>query len=295
MRYFICIAEELHFGNAAQRLGISQPPLSQQIRALEDELGVRLFDRTSRRVRLTEAGAHFLPQARETLVQAERAAQAARLAHSGEIGRLSLGFSPSVPFIPHVVDALARFRQAFPSVTVELNELPREEQIAGVERRTLDLGILRSFGSLNLPPQMETLHLQREGMMLAMRRDHPLATRERDPVLADIEGEPLILLGALNGAGFNDVLMAHCAQLGFRPHVTLEAGSFATLVGLTAAGLGITILSRSLARLNVDTLAFRHIDMPFASELLMFHLRGASPTTLNFRKLLAEPLAERPT
>jgi len=286
LRYFICVAEELHFGNAAQRLGISQPPLSQQIRALEQELGVRLFDRTSRRVQLTEAGRQFLPQAHETLAQAERAARVARLAHTGEIGRLSLGLSPSVPFIAPVIDTLARYRRSFPQVNVELNELPRDEQIAGVERGTMDIGIVRAFSSLELPAQMKSVLLQREGMVLAMRRDHPLASLERALFLADLEGEPLVLFGSMNGAGFNEMLMAHCEILGFRPNVTVEAGSFGTLVGLTAAGLGVTVLSRSLARFHIDTLVFRHIEMPFSSQLLMFHLRDASPATLNFRKLI---------
>lgn len=286
LRYFVCVAEELHFGKAAERLGISQPPLSQQVRALEDELGVRLFDRTSRRVRLTEAGAHFLPEARRTLDQADRAAQAARLAHHGELGRLSLGFSPSVPFVSEVVNALARFRGAYPRVNVELNELPRDEQISGVERGTLDIGILRAFSPVALPSRFHATRLQREGLVLAMRRDHPLARRDRDPVLGDIEGEPLILFGSMNGAGFNDVLVAHCEALGFQPQVSLEAGSFGTLIGLTAAGLGITIMSRSLARLNVDTLVFRTIEAPFTSELVMFHLRECSPATRNFRALV---------
>ncbi|WP_404476345.1 LysR substrate-binding domain-containing protein [Novosphingobium sp. BL-52-GroH] len=286
LRYFVCVAEELHFGNAAQRLGISQPPLSQQIRALEEELGVRLLDRTSRRVQLTEAGRQFLPHAQETLAQADRAARVARLAHSGEVGRLSLGLSPSVPFIAQVMDTLARYRQSFPQVSVELNELPRDDQIAGVERGTLDIGIVRAFSSLEMPSQIRSLNLQREGMVLAMRRDHPLASLERALFLADLEGEPLVLFGSMNGAGFNDMLMAHCEIQGFKPNVTLEAGSFGTLVGLTAAGLGVTILSRSLARFNVDTLVFRHIEMPFSSQLVMFHLRDASPATLNFRKLV---------
>lgn len=286
LRYFVCVAEELHFGNAAQRLGISQPPLSQQVRALEDELGVRLFERTSRRVQLTEVGRQFLPQARETLAQAERAARVARLAHSGETGRLSLGLSPSVPFIAQVMDTLARYRASFPHVGVELIELPRDEQVAGVERGTLDIGIVRVFSSLDLPPQMHAIPLQREGMVLAMRRDHPLASRDRTLFLSDLEGEPLILFGSMNGAGFNEMLFAHCEILGFRPNVTLEANSFGALVGLTAAGLGVTILSRSLARLNVDTLVFRHLEMPFSSQLVMFHLKEASPATLNFQKLI---------
>ncbi|MGF7155369.1 LysR substrate-binding domain-containing protein [Novosphingobium gossypii] len=286
LRYFVCVAEELHFGNAAQRLGISQPPLSQQIRALEEQLSVPLFERTSRSVRLTEAGVHFLPQARETLAQADRAARIARLAQAGEVGRLSLGFSPSVPFTPYVVDALARFRVDYPAVGIELNELPAEEQLAGVERGTIDIGILRAFSPLILPPRLEAVALQCEGMMVAMRHDHSLAAAGRPLSLSDIRDEQLVLFGSMNGAGFNEILADHCARLGFRPQVALEAGSFGTLVGLTAAGLGITILSRSLARMNVDTLVFRPIEMPFSSHLVMLLRQEASPATRNFRKLV---------
>lgn len=289
LRYFTCVAEEMHFGRAAQRLGISQPPLSQQIRALEDELGVQLFERTSRRVSLTEAGRQFLPEARATLAQADHAALTARLAHRGEAGRLRLGFSTSVPFIPRVVDALSRFRQAYPQVSLELDELPRDEQISRLEGGTIDVAVLRTFAMPDLPARMRSLCLQQEGVMLAMRQDHPLAKGERIITLADIEGEPLIMFGAINGAGFNERLMEECTTLGFEPNVAIETSSFTTLLGLTAAGLGITILSRSLTRLHVDTLVFRPIEVPFTSLLLMMHMDPPSPATANFRDLIAAP------
>jgi DNA-binding transcriptional LysR family regulator len=288
LRYFTYVAEEMHFGRAAQRLGISQPPLSQQIRALEDELGVQLFERTSRRVRLTEAGRQFLPAARATLAQAEQAALTAKLAHRGEVGRLRLGFSTSVPFVPRVMNALSQFREAYPEVNLELDELPRDEQIVRLERGTLDVAILRTFSQPDLPPHMQSLCIQREGVMLAMRQDHPLAKRSDPLTLSDLQGEPLVMFGSINGAGFNERLIEQCQALGFRPQVAIEAGSFATLLGLTAAGLGITILSRSLARLNVDTLAFRSLEVPFTSQLLMLHMDPPSPATTNFRKMIAE-------
>ncbi|VWX51341.1 LysR family transcriptional regulator [Novosphingobium sp. 9U] len=288
LRYFTCLAEELHFGRAAGRLGISQPPLSQQIRALEEELGVQLFERTSRRVRLTEAGCQFLPAARATLAQADEAVQIARQAHRGDIGRLRLGFSTSVPFIPHVMDALSRFREAYPHVSLELDELPRDEQLSRLERGLVDIAIMRSFSPLQLPAHVQRVCLQREGVMLAMRKDHPLTRREAPLTFGDIEGEPLIMFGAINGAGFNERIMEEFAVLGFRPKVAMEAGSFATLLGLTAAGLGITVLSRSLARLNVDTLAFRPLDVPFTSELQMLHIEPSSAPATNFRRIISE-------
>lgn len=288
LRYFVCVAEELHFGRAALRLGISQPPLSQQVRALEEELGVQLLERTSRRVRLTEAGRQFLPEARATMAQAEQAARTARSAHRGEVGRLRLGFSISVPFIPRVVDALSRFRQAYPQVSLELDELPQDEQMARVERGLLDVAIMRAFSTPQLPSNMQSLRIQMDGVMLAMRQDHPLAQRTDVLTLDDVRGEPMILFEASSGAGLNERLIEECQLLGFEPNVAIETASFATLLGLTAAGLGVTILSRSLMRLNVDTLVFRPLEVPFTSELLMLHMDAPSPSTSNFRKMIAE-------
>ncbi|MCJ2183455.1 LysR substrate-binding domain-containing protein [Novosphingobium sp. 1949] len=289
LRYFLCVAEENHFGRAAQRLGISQPPLSQQIRALEAELGVALFERTSRRVRLTEAGRQFLPQAQATLRQADLAVQAVRLANQGEVGRLALGFSTSVPFIPLVMDALWSFRRRYPKVDLQLNELPRDEQVARLARGTLDVGILRTLEKPQLPDGFVSHCLQREGVVLAMPRDHPMALREQDPVLGDLEGEALIMYGAIYGAGFNEYVLAECERMGFQPNVAMEAGSLATLLGLTAAGFGVAILSQSLVRLNLDTLAFRRLDVPFTSQLLMIHTREPAPTTRAFRELVGLP------
>jgi DNA-binding transcriptional LysR family regulator len=289
LRYFVCVAEELHFGRAAQRLGMSQPPLSQQIRALEYELGVQLLERTSRRVRLTEAGRQFLPEARATMAQADQAARTAQLAHRGEVGRLRLGFSTSVPFIPRVVDALSRYRQAYPQVSLELDELTRDEQISRLERGVLDIAILRTFSKPHLPANMQSWRIQEDDVMLAMRQDHPLVQRTAPLTLDDLRGEPLVLFGAVNGAGFNERLIEQCRTLGFTPNVSIETASFATLLGLTAAGLGITILSRTFMSLNIDTLAFKPLDVPFTSELLMLHMDPASPSTSNFRTMITQP------
>lgn len=286
LRYFLCVAEEMHFGRAAQRLGISQPPLSQQIRALEEELGVRLFDRTSRRVRLTEAGQAFLPEARQTLAQADRAAQVARLAQRGEIGRLDLSFTASAPFVPQVASALYRFRQSHPRVELALQELGLVAQIEQIERGQIDIGIIRAFDPPLLPQSMISSCLLEEDMLLALRQDHPLAQRERDPTIADLDGLPLVLYGATGGAGFNEHFFALCERAGFRPTVTLEVGSFATLLGLVSAGFGATVLSQSLARLHVENLAFRPLATPLRSRLWMIHKPDLPPTAQAFRETL---------
>ena len=288
LRYFLSVAEELHFGRAAIRLGISQPPLSQQIRLLEDELGVRLFDRTSRRVRLTEAGRLFEPEARQTFAQAERAAQIARLAHRGEIGHLALGFTTSGPFVPRIASALYRFRQSHPDVELMLQELGRDEQIESVRTQHLDIGIIRDFAPPVLPPGMESQCLLTEDMVLTLRSDHRLALGANDPSIADLEGEPLVLYGAPSGIGFNEHLYALCKDAGFVPKVAHEALSLSTLLGLVAAGFGPTIIARSMARLHVDNVVHRAFDVPVTSSLWLIHNQELSPTGEAFKRTICE-------
>jgi DNA-binding transcriptional LysR family regulator len=288
LRYFLCVAEEMHFGRAAQRLGISQPPLSQQIRALEGELGVQLFERTSRRVRLTEAGRMFLPEVCQALAQVDRAAQVARQAHRGELGRLGLGFTASAPFVSRVADALYTFRQSHPQVDLALHELGRDGQIARIQQDELDMGIVRSFEPPLLPANMMSECLLEEEMLLAMRLDHSLARRDADPAIADLAGVPLVLYGATNGAGFNEHFFTLCEQAGFQPSIALEVSSFATLLGLVAAGLGVTVLAQSLARLQLENLVLRRLSAPVTSRLWMIHKHQLSPTAQAFKDTMTD-------
>lgn len=289
LRYFVWVAEELHFGRAAARLGISQPPLSQQIRALEEDLCVRLFERTSRRVQLTVAGEQFLPEARATLAQADQAILAARRAGRGDVGHLSLAFSTSVPFIPRVVSAISGFQREKPDVRLNLQEIPRDAQFEGIARGEIDLGLVRSLIVPSLPPGVVAQCLMRESLSLAMRSDHPLAGRSEDPGIAELEGEPLIIYSGSRAGGFSDHLLEMCRQAGFVANVVLEVQSLATLLGLTAAGFGVTVVSASLARLSVDTLAFRRFDVPVTSDLWMVHKAALSPTASRFREMLMGP------
>ncbi|KQM97466.1 LysR family transcriptional regulator [Sphingobium sp. Leaf26] len=283
LRYFLCVAEELHFGRAARRLGMSQPPLSQQIRALEDELGARLFDRTSRRVALTEAGRLFLPEARKTLAQADHAAQVARRTQNGHLGRLALGFTASAPFVPQIADALYDFRQGFPHVDLRVQELGRDDQIALIERGDLDIGIIRGVAPPTVPDGLSATWLLEEDMLLAMRQDHDLARREADPSIADLAGVPFVLYATTSSTDFNDHFFALCEQAGFRPSIALEVGSFATLLGLVAAGFGATILSRSLSRLHVDKVILRPLVPAFRTRLWMIHKSELPPTARAFQ------------
>jgi DNA-binding transcriptional LysR family regulator len=286
LRYFISVAEELHFGRAAQRLGISQPPLSQQIRVLEERLGAQLFERTSRRVRLTEAGRMFLPEARQALAQIERATQVARQAHRGELGRLGLGFTASAPFVPRVADALHAFRLSHPLVELSLQELGRDDQIAKIGQGELDIGIVRAFVPPPLPSDMISECLLEEELLLAVRQDHPLARQNADPGIADLAEVPLVLYGAANGAGFNEHFFGLCEKAGFQPKVALEVGSFATLLGLVSAGFGATILAQSLARLQVDNLVLRRMSATLTSRLWLIRKPDLSPVAKIFKNMM---------
>lgn len=288
LRYFLCVAEEMHFGRAAQRLGISQPPLSQQIRALEDELGVRLFDRTSRRVRLTEAGELFVPEARQTLRHAEHAIETARLARRGELGRLRVGFTSSGPFTPLIASALYRFRETHRDVELALRELGRDEQLDELRRGGLDIALVRGAEPPVMSPDIVARCIVKEDMVVAMRAGHPLVDRAADPTIADLAGVPMVFYAAPLGAGFNEQFFRLCREAGFEPDIAHEASSFATLLGLTAAGFGAAILPRSLERLHLENVVYRRLTAPIASRLWLIHGTTLSPTGQAFRDVIDE-------
>ncbi len=292
LRYFVRLAEELHFGRAADRLGISQPPLSQQIRALEGELGVALFERTSRRVALTEAGRLFLVEARRTLDQAAHAIDVARRAEAGEVGELGIGFSTSVPFTAVVARALSAFREAYPAVRLNLAEMPRGEQIEALTAGRIDIGFIRGFDLPAFAVPMVVTMLMKEPLLVAMRSDHWLAGRDRDPTVEDLEHEPFVLYQRDFGAGFNEHIARLCARAGFAPHVVQEAMGLSTLLGLVAAGMGITVITRSLGALHPDNIVFRPLaDREALSSLWLIHRALLSTAAARFVDLVRAPAA----
>ncbi|WP_114226550.1 MULTISPECIES: LysR substrate-binding domain-containing protein [Sphingomonas] len=263
LRYFVQVAQDLHFARAARHLGISQPPLSQQIRALEDELGVRLLERTSRSVALTPAGRLFLDEARTTLAQADHAVTIARRAAAGELGELSIGFNASAPFVPRVARAIHDFRQAFPDVHLNLCEKGGPAQIEAVAERTLDVGFLRRSGPPPLPEGVTAVSLLTERLFVAMRPDHRFAERS-ELTLADLQGEPMLVYALDRSGGFTQEFMAMLADAGIRPHVAQTVAEISTMFGLAAAGLGITVLAESLCALQSANLVYRPLSDPRA-------------------------------
>jgi DNA-binding transcriptional LysR family regulator len=259
LRYFVVLAEELHFSRAAHRLGISQPPLSQQIRALEADLKAPLFWRTNRRVELTEAGQALLVEARATLDQAERAAAVVGQAQRGQIGELRIGFAPSAPLIAPFTATLLAFRKAAPGVRLVLDDQVSPQQIEALLERRLHIGFVRSPSAPDLPDALAALELYREPLSVFLCADHPLA-RHRIVPLKALANEPFVFFPRSHGTSLYDQVFALCRKAGFAPRIEQEARANATILGLVAVGLGVSILPASLRGIALANVACRALQ-----------------------------------
>lgn len=279
LRYFVVVAEELHFSRAAERLGISQPPLSQQIRALEEDLQVRLFDRTSRAVQLTEAGRLFLAEARATLDQAQRARGIAARAHRGEIGELTVGLFPSALLAGPVAAAILGFRRQHLRVRLVLRELAVHAAVREMAAGALEIGYLRHATRPEVPAGFALLEVMREPMMLVVHRGHRLAGGEAPVPLAELAEEPFIHFSPRSDSALHEHVAALCATAGFEPRIEQEANQNGSILALIGTGLGLSILPRSLCRLSLPELCVRPIAGAAAtSRIWMAHRRrGGGP------------------
>ncbi|HZY53965.1 MAG TPA: LysR family transcriptional regulator, partial [Reyranella sp.] len=254
LRYFVAVAHEGHVTRAAEKLHIQQPPLSQQIRALEREIDAALFVRHPRGVSLTDAGRSFLADAEQILAQAEHAKIRARRTARGEVGRIAVGFTTSAPFHPLVARAIREFRGNRPNVSFVLEESSSGDMVSGLRDDRLDVAFIRS-GLVD--PEGITVHpLLQEDMVAAFPARHPLTKRAR-LTLKDLADETLILYRRPDGRGLYDVIIAACAEAGFSPHVGQEAPRIVSTLNLVAAGLGITIVPASLSRLPLEGVTYK--------------------------------------
>jgi DNA-binding transcriptional LysR family regulator len=279
LRYFVALAEELHFSRAAERLGISQPPLSQQIRALEEMLAARLFDRSSRHVALTEAGRVFLAEARATLAQADRARMVASRAHLGEIGELAVGLFPSALLAEPVADAILAFRRAHPQVRLVLRESAAHPTMEALAEGSLEVAFLRYGPRPQLSPGLRVVEVLCEPMVLVVHKNHRLA-RMRGPVaVAALEDEPFIHFSPRAGNALHDHVALLCEAEGFTPRIAQEANQNGSILALVGNGLGISVLPQSLCRLRLPELRILPIDSPkFVSRIWLAHRgRGGGP------------------
>jgi DNA-binding transcriptional LysR family regulator len=234
LRSFLAVAEALHFGRAAARLHISQPPLSQQIRRLEEELGARLFRRTKRRVELTPAGQAFLTEARQTLAQAERAVRAAQRAERGELGELVVGYLITAAYGP-LPDVLRMFRRRFPDVDLRLQYLRSVQQRHALLNREIDVGFVRPQAA---DPRLSYEALWRDSVVVALPGRHPLA-RHATVDVAELEAERFVLIAPEDVGAFYDQVFALCRRAGFTPQVAYRVPDLHAAIALVAAGLGI--------------------------------------------------------
>lgn len=287
LRYFVAVAEELHFGRAARRLNLSQPPLSQQIQLLEGELGVSLFSREGRQVTLTAAGLALLPQARATLAQAQAAAAAAQRAGRGESGQLAIGFTGSVPLNPAMMALLSDYRERYPQLRLQLREDSTHAQLERLRRGVLDVGIFRD-PLPELLGELESEVLRDEALLAVLPVAHPLAAC-RQLSLAQLAGQPLVFYGRSVSAGLHDRLEALCIRAGFRPAVSQEVYEMWTAVGLVAAGFGVALVAPSLQGLGANKVVFRPFDDPAVSSALTMawppRSAQAAPALHNFLQL----------
>ncbi|MEN5015598.1 LysR substrate-binding domain-containing protein [Erwinia sp. Eh17-17] len=247
LRYFIAVAEELHFGRAAQRLNISQPPLSQQIQLLEQEIGARLLARTNRSVKLTAAGQQFLQDARLVLQQVDQAADKAARLHRGDEGEIRIGFTSSAPFITAVSDALFTFRQRFPAVHIQMQEINTRQQLTPLADGRLDLGVMRNT---LLPDTLDHQLLLREPMYALVHRAHRLAGRSQI-TLNELAREPFVFFDPQVGTALYGEILDLLGRYDIQPDIAQEVGEAMTIIGLVSTGLGVSILPASFRRVRL--------------------------------------------
>ena len=258
-RQFVAVAEELHFGRAALRLHMTQPPLTQAIAQLEKLLGVRLFDRTKRSVQLTEAGAALLPEVRELLARALALPAQARAAAGGGAGRLRLAFVSTVGFglLPQWVRG---FRALYPQVALELVEATGDMQLQALERGDIDAGfMLHSPGFA--PPQLEHLRITREPLVVALPEQHPLAT-STPLVLRQVLDEPLVIFPRRILPSLHDAIFGLYHAAGRTPQVVQEAIQMQTIVNLVSAGLGLAWVPESVRQFQRQGIVYRSLGAP---------------------------------
>lgn len=289
LRYFVAVAEELNFRRAARRLNITQPPLSRHISLLEDAIGVRLFDRTNRSVRLTAAGERFLFDAIDILKRSEAAALFARQTERGESGSLVLGFVPSATLdvIPRIV---LRARQEMPGLSLTLREMMSFEQVEGLMAGSLEIGLTR------LPSRTPNLILRKvwsEPFVLAIPRDHPLATKP-DLVVEDLEGVDFIGYSTERGGFLYEVLHGYLNSVGVTPRIVFSVSQGRTILSLVAAGVGVGLVPRSNMQLVMANVVMRDMPLPesFRSDIyLAMGPKDPAPLVVRVARLITEALA----
>jgi DNA-binding transcriptional LysR family regulator len=296
LRYLVAIGEEGHVTRAAERLGMQQPPLSQQIKAMESKLGFQLFRRRPRGVELTESGRALFEHARAILARLDQAERDARSVARGEQGQLRVGVAPTAPFHPLVPGVIRAYRETWPGVAVTLDECLSRQAVQGLLDARLDLAFVRA----ELPAELGlTVHrLLDEPMVVALTADHPLA---KAPAMAprrlrEFADETFIAFARVEGPGMFDATLAACAKAGFTPRFGQEAPRITSTLSLVAAGLGVALVPASMRRVRLDGVAYCALalaDRPTV-PLGLATLRGAGSAVMrNFVDLVRREARSR--
>ena len=261
LRYFVVLADELHFGRAARRLSISQPPLSVAIRQLEESVGARLFDRNSKEVRLTPAGQALQASARRLLRQAEEAALEAHYVAQGSAGRLRIGFVGAMLY-RGLPQALAKFQARHPAVRVTLAELNSGEQIAELLHDRLDFGFVHTS---RMPAELRHELLLSEPFVACLPVGHRL-TRRRTVAVASLRDDPFVLFSRSASPDYHERILAICADAGFRPEVRHEVRHWLSVVSLVSQGMGVALVPSALRRAALRGAVFRPLEEAVAGS-----------------------------
>jgi DNA-binding transcriptional LysR family regulator len=280
IRYFVATAEELHFGRAAKRLGMSQPPLSIQIRAFEKELGVKLFDRDQRNVALTAAGAILLQEMRKILAALERAEHLTRRAARGQHGSLSVGFITPVEysFLPTVV---RQYRRKFPGIALQLREAMSDTQLEDLQSGALDVGLL--MGPFD-QPGFECLEVMTEHLVAAIPVGHALATAASSISVKRLASEEMIMFPRAIAPALFDEILGFCRTAGFTLRIAQEARQTQTIISLVSAGLGIAIVPASIRHLKRKGVVYRSFkeETPLVRVIAVWSCDQSSVAIKNF-------------
>lgn len=283
-RYFVAVAEELHFSRAAQRLHIGQPPLSLQIQSIERELGVLLLKRDRRKVELTDAGRLFLVEARNAIDQAQRAIDTAKRFARGEVGTLRVHFTTSAPLLPKFPRAIRSFHERYPDIHLELKIQTSQSILDALMLGNLDIGFVRPAARTVLPREVSSIPLYKDRLMLVLPAEHPLASAAGPIPLRELADEDFLLRPTQRDGGFYEQIFGLCAEAGFTPRVVQETQDTATAFGLVAAGLGVTIAPESLQAIRLSDIVWREIDVQSGAE---------SRVLLVYREDMPSPLRDK--
>lgn len=274
LHYFVTLAEELHFGRAAQRLRISQPPLSVAIKQLEEELQAQLFERNSKGVRLTAAGEHLLAKARQLLALSHQAAQETRDVARGTVGHLRLGFVGSSLYrgLPQALEAM---QQTHPQVRVDMLEANSAEQILGLQQMRLDLALVHS---IQPPEGIASQLIVDEPFVVCLPEQHPLCAAAAID-LGALKGDRLILFSTLVSPTYHQRIYEMCLAHGFAPEVRHEVRHWLSVISLVSLGQGVALVPAALERVGLPRLQFRPLlgEHPHSEMLAMWRAAPANP------------------